>query len=159
MWDPRILPVGPRNFWVLLLCQRRPETTVWVRWNEILVYIGQLKIWTRLCPNPTIMSVYLSQGFESTSTLVAPPPPRTFVFSRSSVTNATIFSCDRPVYKIKSGDGGSRTELFDLDEQKPVASIKRRQFLPDVVAFCDRSNKAIRIDKWLNRRKVPNGQM
>ena len=99
--------------------------------------------------------------FESTSTLVAPPPPRTLVFSRSSVTNATIYSRDRPIYKIKSSDAGSRTELFDLvdREQKPVASIKRRQFLPDLVLFAHRSNKAIRIDKWLNRRKVSHGQM
>ena len=97
--------------------------------------------------------------FESTSTLVAPPPPRTFVFSRSSVTNATIYSRDRPLYKIKSSDAGSRTELSDLVEQKPVASIKRRQILPDLVLFAHRSNKAIRIDKWLTRRKVPHGQM
>lgn len=100
----------------------------------------------------------LNQGFESTSTLVAPPPPHTFVFSRSSVTNATIYSSERPVFKIKSSEAGSRTELFDLDEQKRVASIKRRQILPDVAVFAHRSNKAIRIDKWLNRRKVSHGQ-
>lgn len=105
------------------------------------------------------MSVHLNEGFESTETLVALPPPRTFVFSRSSVTNATIYSCDRPVYNLKSYNAGSCTELFDLDEQKPVASIKRRQFLPDVVLFAHRGNKAIRIDKWLNRLEVPHGQM
>ena len=108
-----------------------------------------------------MVSAYLNQGFESTSTLVAPPPPHTFVFSRSSVTNATIYSCDRAVYKIKSSDARSRTELFDfkLDEQKPVATIKRRQLLPDLVIFSHRGNKAVKIDKWLSRRKVPHEQM
>lgn len=106
------------------------------------------------------MSVYENpnQGFESTSTLVALPPPRTFVFSRSSVTNVTIYSSARAVYKVKSTSSRSCTELYDLIDQKLVASVKRRQFISDVVVFAHR-NKAIKIDKWLHRRKAPHGQL
>ena len=112
------------------------------------------------------MSVYENRDdgertFESTTTLttlVEPSHLRTFIFNRSSVVNATIYSRARPVYKIKSNSSLSRTELFDLNEQEIVALIKRRQILPNLVVFGHRGNKSIRISKWLKRRKVFDGQ-
>jgi len=96
--------------------------------------------------------------FESTTTLVEPHPRTTLLFDRSSVVNATIYSCDRPVYEIKSNGSLSRTELFDLNEQKMVASIRRRQFFSNVVVFAHRGHKSIKIDEWLKHRKIPDGQ-
>ncbi|KAF8812002.1 hypothetical protein BYT27DRAFT_6434430 [Phlegmacium glaucopus] len=106
--------------------------------------------------NPT--SEFDCDTLESTLTLVDPPPPRTFVFNRNSVHNATLYSCVSPVYTIKSTGTLSCTDLIDLGEQKIVASIKRRQILPDVVVFPHRNSKPIRIDKWLKPRKAPFGQ-
>jgi hypothetical protein len=74
------------------------------------------------------------------------------------VINATIYAHARPLYKIKSSSSLSYTELFDLNEQKTVASIKRREFFANVVVFAHRGNKSIRIDKWLKRQKVRNEQ-
>lgn len=94
---------------------------------------------------------------DSTLTLANSPCPRIFVFNPNSMINATIYSCARPVYDIRSNDTLSRTDLFDLTEQKVVASIKRRLF-SDVVVFAHRNNKTIRINKWLKTRKAPRGQ-
>jgi hypothetical protein len=113
-----------------------------------------------LCPNPPpFMPMYENPtDGESATTLVELPHLCSFVFNRSSVTNATIYSSARPLYQIKSSTSLSRTDLFDLNEHKTVASIKRRQFFSNLVVFAHRDNKSMRIGKWLKRRKVHNEQ-
>ncbi|KAF8898243.1 hypothetical protein CPB84DRAFT_1825417 [Gymnopilus junonius] len=91
----------------------------------------------------------------STSTLVNPDPPLRLVFDRDSVISATLYSRTGPMYKITTNSTISRTELKDLTtgEQRVVAIVKRRELLPDVVVFDHRSQKSVRMSKWLKRKK------
>ena len=90
---------------------------------------------------------------DSTPTLVDPLDTHTFAFNRSSVINATIYCCARPVYKIVSNEALSVTRLTDLSEEKVVASIKRRHLFSDLVVFPHRGNKPMKIKKWLKTRR------
>ena len=95
-------------------------------------------------------------SLSSNLTLVNPSPSLRVVFDRNSVLNAILYSDAGPVFRIKTTNHMSRTDIWDLSdstEQKVVATWKRRDFLPDLVVLRHRRKKAIRIRKWLKKRK------
>ncbi|PPQ66023.1 hypothetical protein CVT26_010779 [Gymnopilus dilepis] len=99
-----------------------------------------------------------SESWASTSTLVNPEPPLSLIFDRNSVISATLYSRSGPKYRITTNSTISRTELKDLttDDQRVVATVKRRELLPDVVVFAHRG-ESVRMSKWLKRRKGGDG--
>ena len=99
-----------------------------------------------------------STSWASTSTLVNPEPPLSLIFDRNSVISATLYSRSGPKYRVTTNSTISRTELKDLTtaDQRVVATVKRRELLPDVVLFAHRG-ESVRMSKWLKRRKGGDG--
>ncbi|PPQ77588.1 hypothetical protein CVT25_011380 [Psilocybe cyanescens] len=93
----------------------------------------------------------------STSTLVNPDPPVSYIFDRNSVIGATLYTRSGPAYKIITNREVSRTELCDLTDRNIVATLKRRDFLPNLVVFAHRNGKPLKISNWLKRRKISQG--
>ncbi|KAF5311535.1 hypothetical protein D9611_011539 [Ephemerocybe angulata] len=98
---------------------------------------------------------------ESQETLVN-PTPLSLKFNKRSCTNVTIYQGCQPVYRVVTNKDGTRTDLFDLlaEESDPkhlITTIKRREFLPDVVKFRNRC-LSVKISKWLQKaEKLPSG--
>ncbi|KAF9546893.1 hypothetical protein CPC08DRAFT_769557 [Agrocybe pediades] len=99
----------------------------------------------------------------STPTLINPSPPLSLIFDRNSVVSATLYSRTGPKYRISTNITVTRTDLYELSQdasgpgtsvsQTMVASVKRRDFLPNVVVFKHRKGRAIRLNEWLRRDK------
>ncbi|KAH9484053.1 hypothetical protein JR316_0003533 [Psilocybe cubensis] len=97
------------------------------------------------------------EPWASTSTLVNPDPPVNYIFDRNSVISATLYTRSGPAYRIITNSEVNRTELCDLTDHNIVATIKRRDFLPNLVVFAHRNGKSMKINKWLKRRRVAQG--
>ncbi|TFK24627.1 hypothetical protein FA15DRAFT_655723 [Coprinopsis marcescibilis] len=82
--------------------------------------------------------------------------PLSLKFNRKSVTNATIYSSALPVYKITTTKDGSQTDIFDvLGSETRIATIKRREFLPDVIKYRNRTMaNVVKINNWLKHEKL-----
>lgn len=100
---------------------------------------------------------------ESQATLIN-PCPLTLKFSKRSCTNVTIYRGTTAVYRVKTSKDSTRTDVFDLengpendlgDTGRLLTTIKRREFLPDMVKFRDR-DLSMKINKWLQKEKLPN---
>ncbi|KAF8177623.1 hypothetical protein BJ912DRAFT_677055 [Pholiota molesta] len=98
----------------------------------------------------------------STSTLLNEPLPLRLMFSRNSVTHATLYAAEGAMYRITATAKVSRVELVDLrimeGREKVVATLKRRDILPNVVVFPHRQGKSLRIAKWLQQPTPPDGR-
>jgi hypothetical protein len=98
----------------------------------------------------------------STSTLLNEPLPLRLMFSRNSVTHATLYAAEGAMYRITATAKVSRVELVDLrimeGREKVVATLKRRDILPNVVVFPHRQGKSLRIAKWLQQQTPPDGR-
>lgn len=98
-------------------------------------------------------------GMESQETLIN-PTPLSLKFNKKSCTNCTIYQGTQPVYRISTNKDGTRTDLFDLttpvDEGHLISTIKRREFLPDVVKF-RATSQSLKVNKWLQKEKLSTG--
>ncbi|EAU80762.1 hypothetical protein CC1G_04872 [Coprinopsis cinerea okayama7 len=101
-------------------------------------------------------------SFESTETLID-ASPLILKFNRRSVTNATIYSHTFPVYRISTNKDGTKTDVYDtLGNETRIATIKRREFLPDVIKYRNRgngtaANDVVKINNWLKYEKLEGG--
>ncbi|TEB28374.1 hypothetical protein FA13DRAFT_1666368 [Coprinellus micaceus] len=96
---------------------------------------------------------------ESQITLIN-PTPLTLKFSKRSCTNVTIYRGITPVYRVNTNKDSSRTDVMGLENDlgesgRLLTTIKRREFLPDVVKFRNQS-ACMKISKWLQKEKLPN---
>ena len=100
---------------------------------------------------------------ESQITLIN-PTPLTLKFSKRSCTNVTIYRGVTPVYRVNTNKDSSRTDVYELEDGpendlgesgRLLTTIKRREFLPDVVKFRNQS-VCMKISKWLQKEKLPN---
>ena len=104
----------------------------------------------------------------STPTLTNPSPPLSLIFDRNSVVSATLHSRTGPRYRISTNNTVTRTDLYELAQEPStgsseapatsqsktlVASVKRRELLPNIVAFKHREGKTMRLSSWLKRGK------
>lgn len=96
---------------------------------------------------------------ESQETLIN-PTPLSLKFNKKSCTNCTIYQGTQPVYRVSTNKDGTRTDLFDLttpvDEGHLISTIKRREFLPDVVKF-RATSQSLKVNKWLQKEKLSTG--
>ncbi|KAJ2912239.1 hypothetical protein MD484_g8180, partial [Candolleomyces efflorescens] len=96
---------------------------------------------------------------ESQETLIN-PTPLSLKFNKKSCTNCTIYQGTQPVYRVSTNKDGTRTDLFDLttslEEGHLISTIKRREFLPDVVKF-RATSQSLKVNKWLQKEKLPTG--
>lgn len=98
---------------------------------------------------------------ESQETLIN-PTPLALKFNKKSCTNVTIYNGTMPAYRVTTNKEGSRTDVFELlsgeEQPDPIATIKRREFLPDVIKFRTGSRKeSLKISKWLQKEKLDDG--
>ncbi|KAF8179677.1 hypothetical protein BJ912DRAFT_982497 [Pholiota molesta] len=97
-----------------------------------------------------------SESIASTSTTPACGSGRAFLFDRNSVLNATLYSNGIPAYKIITSKPGTRTDICDIPGQCVVATIKRREILPDTIKLTNRHDgNAVAIKNWLKQITLP----
>lgn len=95
---------------------------------------------------------------ESTETLID-ATPLCLKFNRRSVTNVTIYSHSSPVYRVLTSKDGTKTDIYDvIGTETRVATIKRREFLADVVKYRNRPSgqDVVKINSWLKHEKLPD---
>ncbi|KAF8891128.1 hypothetical protein CPB84DRAFT_1683406 [Gymnopilus junonius] len=75
---------------------------------------------------------------------------KSLVFDQHSVINATVYSGNLLTYSTITSKSMSRTDICDIPGQRIVATIKRRELLPDTVKFPSRNEgHSIAVSKWL----------
>ncbi|KAJ7142622.1 hypothetical protein C8R44DRAFT_760891 [Mycena epipterygia] len=97
---------------------------------------------------------------DSQLTLVTASPAISLIFSRDSMTNATLLVDAASRYTISSNSQNSITEIRAADTTKLLAQIFRRDILPDTIAFPSvNAGKGIRMSKWLRKTKLLDGSV
>ncbi|KAF9481293.1 hypothetical protein BDN70DRAFT_991978 [Pholiota conissans] len=97
-----------------------------------------------------------SDSIELTSNSSATTCGRSFTFDRNSVLDATLYSNGSPAYRIITNKSGTRTDICDIPGQHIVATIKRREILPDIVKFANKNDgNAVAIKSWLRPITLP----
>ncbi|ESK83759.1 hypothetical protein Moror_2077 [Moniliophthora roreri MCA 2997] len=105
-----------------------------------------------------------SPSTESFSTLLDPEYQVTgatrLVFDRNNIRNTSISIRSSPAYTLKTTTGtlGSKTEIIDAITDQSIASIERRELLPNIVKLKSvEDGKSMKLSKWLRKVKLPDG--
>lgn len=94
---------------------------------------------------------------DSQTTLINPQRFTSLIFANHSVKD-TLISCSTdlqtPLFMINTDKGDHKTEIHDARTQRLVATLRRREFFPDLIV---RGDEETRVSKWLRKEKSPNG--
>lgn len=101
---------------------------------------------------------------DSQETLVAAPTsssPEFLLFWSNTLKDTKVSLSTSPqtaAYVIKTDKGDHKTEIRDARTQRLVASIRRKEFLPDTITFeKDGEQVETKVNKWLSKTKAPDG--
>jgi hypothetical protein len=102
-----------------------------------------------------------SSSTDSFSTLIDPDYQVTgatrLVFDRNNIRNTTISIRSSPTYILQTTTEtlGSKTEVIDALTRQTIASVERRELLPNVMKH---KGKTIKLNRWLQKVKLPDGR-
>jgi hypothetical protein len=95
---------------------------------------------------------------DSQLTLVNPSPPPFLILSKASVKNTSIYlstNPDTPLYHVTSDNHDRNTHIQDARTQRIIASVQRKELLPDVIVFPGtrdgESSTKVRVSKWMRK--------
>ena len=86
--------------------------------------------------------------------------PLVLKFNRRSASNATLYSGSFPIYKVSTNKDGTKTEVYDVvGNESHIATIKRREFLPDIIKYRNRpaGHDIVRLASWLKYERLEEG--
>ncbi|KAH6907035.1 hypothetical protein BKA70DRAFT_1105039 [Coprinopsis sp. MPI-PUGE-AT-0042] len=86
--------------------------------------------------------------------------PLILKFNRRSASNATLYSGSFPIYKVTTNKDGTKTDVYDVVGQEAhIATIKRREFLPDVIKYRNRpaGSDIVKLASWLKYERLEEG--
>lgn len=74
-------------------------------------------------------------------------------FDRDDMKNTKIYSADgKTLYTVETlGVSDSHTVIYRADTREKVASVNKRDIIPDVISFGDQPS--MRLSKWLHGKK------
>lgn len=110
------------------------------------------------CSTSTVLGGDLdhdAESFASTSTLVHERPSLSLVFDSNSIVGATLHAPSGPAYRISTSNSVTRTDIeVRTAAGALVATVKRRDLLPDLVLLAHRGGKPLKVKKWLRQPKA-----